>query len=675
MTPAAAGLRRETPPRRAGYRPGARGRSGRRARLLAITLGLFLGAGTFLARPAAGQAPPPPEGEQPGDDAGAPPRVRSVTLAGIEQANRGRVQGAMRLHGRSWWHPLRKNYFYGIDHLEFDLQRILDHLRGEGFLLARIVDATVDYPARDWVDLTIRVQEGPRFHVRGAGVEGVSGPMLASLAGHTKVRAGDPVRAAILQTDVVRLAEVCADRGFALARVRRELRLSADSADVVYGVELGPLVRVGEITASGQARTAPDVILREVAVREGDLLRLARVERSQDRLFDLGVFRSVQLVPRYDGAHPESTGATEVTADLNVEVQEKPPGWFGAGFGYSSGDKLRLSAEWGYRNLGGRARRVEAAGEISYSLLEDPGQRFTRPKEWRIEVSYNGPWMLGTPTRWQLRPYVRQKRWFDQAATNQEDVVGIALRGRWDLSRYRWLMGTIENKWTTQDSSFVTRFLSLEVAEDRRDFILDPGSGHLFQAGAEHAGGILGGQADFTRWTLGLTGYAPLSGGLVWARRLRAGYIHPYRLSRSQSALASVPLGERFFAGGGSSVRGYEDESLGPRRDGQSEGGLVQLLLNTELRFPLVWRIGGVAFVDAGNVWADYKEVTWSRFIDSWTESRFSALDVAYGVGAGLRLGTPVGPLRLDYAVKVGRGYRSVAGQDAEWHLNLGQAF
>jgi outer membrane protein assembly factor BamA len=283
--------------------------------------------------------------------------------------------------------------------------------------------------------------------------------------------------------------------------------------------------------------------------------------------------------------------------------------------------------------------------------------------------------LLGTPTRWQLRTYVEHKRWFEQTEALEEEVVGVALRGRWDLTRYRWLLGSLENKWTVQDSTFVTRFISLSVAEDRRDFILDPRSGRLFQAGAEHAGGILGGQTDFTRWTIGLTGYAPMGSGFTWARRLRAGYIHAYRVPHGQTALASVPLGERFFAGGGTSVRGYEEESLGPLRGGQSEGGLVLIVINTEARFPLFWKMGGVVFLDAGNVWADPEDITWSCFTRSWTSSDFSELDVAYGVGAGLRFHTPVGPVRLDYGVKIGQGYRSVSGRDSEWHLNLGQAF
>jgi outer membrane protein insertion porin family len=651
-----------------------RAASGRGRDAVGLLAAGWLAAGLLVA-PARAQVPPPPGGERKSADSEEPPRVRSVKLVGLEQASEGGVRGVMRLSGRSWWHPLRKNYFYGVDYLDFDLQRILDYLRWEGFLLAKIVDASIDYPSRECVDLTIRIEEGQRFHVRGWRLEGTPGNLHARLAGEVGVRPGDPVREVVLHGDVQRIAGVCGNGGYALANVRRELHLDGDSAEVVYDVELGPRVRVGKVTATGQQRTAPDVILREVALREGDLLRLARVGRSQDKLFDLGVFRSVQIVPRYEGAAPESTSAGEVSVDLNVEVLEKPPGWFGAGFGYSSRDRLRVSAEWGYRNLGGRARRVQATGEIAYSVREDADQRFKRPSDWEVELRYGAPWMLGTPTRWELRSYVREERRYDQPVPYSEDVIGVALQGRWDLTRYRWLLGSLENKWTVKDTSYVTRFISLSVAEDSRDFILDPSHGHLIQAGAEHAGGILGGQTDFTRWTLGLTHHTPMSGGVVWARRLRAGYIHAYRVKRGQSALASVPVGERLFAGGGSSVRGYQEESLGPHVDGQPQGGLVQLLFNTELRFPLAWKVGGVTFLDAGNVWADYKELTWSCLTGSWTDSDFSALDVAYSVGVGLRLRTPVGPVRLDYAVKIGQGYRSVSEQDYEWHLNLGQAF
>ncbi len=651
-----------------------RGREARgRRRILAL---VFLGvAATVFPARAVGQAPPAPDGERPVTDADRPPRVRRIALPGAEQIGRGEILDGMRLSERSWWNPLRRNYFYGLDYLELDLQRIQEHYRQEGFLLARIVDAQVDYPSREWVDLTIRVEEGPRFHVRGARLEGVSGELQQRLADRIKLRVGDPVRESAIQGDVLRLTEACSDRGHALAQVRRELRLTGDSAEVIYDLDVGPLVRVGTLTATGQTRTAPDVILREVVLKKGDPLRLARAERSQDRLFDLGVFRSVQIVPRYEGLKPDSAGTTEVTVDLDVVVQEKPPGWFGAGFGYSSRDRLRLSGEWGYRNLGGRARRLQIGGEISYSLLEEPGQRFKRPKAWQVEVSFDAPWMLGTPTRWQLRPYVEHTRWFEQTVAVEEDVIGVALRGRWDLTRYRWLLGSLENKWTTQDSTFVTRFISLSIAEDKRDFILDPRGGHLNQFGAEYAGGILGGEAEFARWTLGLSGYVPMGSGFVWARRIRAGYIHPYRVARGQTDLASVPISERYFTGGGTSVRGYADESLGPRLDGQSQGGLVLLVVNAEVRFPLFWRLGGVVFLDAGNVWADYRDLTWSCLTRSWSASGFNERDVAYGVGAGLRFSTPVGPIRLDYAVEVGQGYRDASGQDSEWHLNLGHAF
>ncbi len=614
------------------------------------------------------------------DDQGGisdPPRVRSIAFVGAEQMDAGELRQAMRLKQRSWWRPFRRNYFYGTDQLEPDLERVFNHYRSEGFLTAKIVSASVAYASRSWVDITIEVEEGPRFHVRSVSAHGLSPQVRAHHGDRLSLRVGAPLRERDLAASELDILESCSELGYALAEIDRELRLEGDSAAVLFWVRQGPLVRVGEIDAVGAARTDEDVVLREVALRSGRPLRLSRAERTQERLFDLGVFRSVRVLPQYDRIDPEHLRAEEVTVDLNVEVLEKAPGWYGLGFGYSSRDRVRMLGEWGYRNLGGRARRVQATGEIAYSLLEEPRERFRRPKEWEVELSYAAPWMFETPTRWQVRTYLRYKRWFEEEATLEEDIVGILLRARWDLSRYRRLIGSIENKWTTVDSTFVTRFLSLSYAEDRRDFILNPRSGRFIQARSEYAGGFLGGESDFTRWSVSLAGYIPLGSGFTWAHRVRGGYIHPLHVRRDATAYLNVPIDERYFAGGGTTVRGYEEESLGAREEGQtqSRGGLALLVLNAELRFRLFWRLGAAFFMDAGNVWADYEQITWSRFTRPWTHSDYSELDVAYGVGTGLRLGTPVGPLRLDYGFKIGRGHRRVSGSDSAWHLSLGQAF
>jgi outer membrane protein assembly factor BamA len=97
-------------------------------------------------------------------------------------------------------------------------------------------------------------------------------------------------------------------------------------------------------------------------------------------------------------------------------------------------------------------------------------------------------------------------------------------------------------------------------------------------------------------------------------------------------------------------------------------------LANAEFRFPIYWLIHGAVFADAGNLWDDPDEVKLARFIDGLDEGKPSVINVRYGVGAGLRFMTPVGPFRLDYGARIGSGL-GAGGRNGELHLSLGQAF
>ena len=113
---------------------------------------------------------------------------------------------------------------------------------------------------------------------------------------------------------------------------------------------------------------------------------------------------------------------------------------------------------------------------------------------------------------------------------------------------------------------------------------------------------------------------------------------------------------ERFFAGGANSVRGYRNDSLGPQVAGIPVGGEGMLIFNQEFRFPIYKWFRGVTFVDAGNVFPDPSSITF---------------DLDVGVGAGLRLATPVGLIRLDLGYPMsGTGTKS-----ARWYFSIGQAF
>ncbi len=590
----------------------------------------------------------------------------------------GDIRAAMRLKQRScWWKPFQKNFFYGTDHLEPDLERVLSLYRGEGFVFARIEEARVRYLSPEWAELQIKVHEGDRIWVRETEVTGTDASMREKLLEGIVIEVGQPLREQELRKDEARLLETCGDAGFALAEINREMRFLADSAAVIYHVALRPLVKVRDIRIEGNVRTKTRVIRRELALRPTETFRLAKAIDTQDRLFELGLFRSVRILPNYADTTGWISGRDAVDIDLQIRVSEKPAGWYGLGFGYSSADRARLLAEWGYRNIQGRGRALRMLAEMSYQFQQGGVREIWEP---HYEVTFTEPWLFDIPVRGQLSAYYR----FVRESSFDEDIAGLALRAGWRPARFKRMVAKIENKrtWVFRSddpdipAEYDTRFLSLSFIEDSRDFILDPRRGSFSQAVGEYAGGFLGGVATFTRWTASYASYVPLGPRATWAYRLRAGYLHPINMSIEEASSLPELLDERFRAGGGTTVRGYREESLGPydaEDPDQELGGLTLFLFNTELRFDLIGRIGAVLFIDGGNVWSDYHDIKASHFGHAWQRADYSELHVAYSVGSGLRFRTPVGPLRLDYGLKVGRAPRSSGPR--EWHLSLGQAF
>jgi outer membrane protein assembly factor BamA len=187
---------------------------------------------------------------------------------------------------------------------------------------------------------------------------------------------------------------------------------------------------------------------------------------------------------------------------------------------------------------------------------------------------------------------------------------------------------------------------------DTRDDLFDATRGQFFSATFEYGAGPLGSDVRFVKQVVSELYYRSLGRRLVMASAGRVGLA----AGQGQAVITS----ERFFAGGGNTVRGYEENTLGPRDSifGGAAGGNASLVLNQELRFPIVWRLRGVGFVDAGNVF------------DAVGDIRLGELRV--GAGFGVRVQTPFALLRVDLGTPIGRR----SGEPRlQWFFSIGQAF
>ena len=240
-----------------------------------------------------------------------------------------------------------------------------------------------------------------------------------------------------------------------------------------------------------------------------------------------------------------------------------------------------------------------------------------------------------------------------------------------------------------ESKSYTTRRVGLAMERDTRIDPFDPKGGSDLIGNTVVAGGVLKGSARFLKFGGTITTYRPVRRGLTLAFRLQTGYVNPFGhypgRSDSLRELDLIPVEDRFVTGGASSVRGYFENEIGSRTVVDSNGvgvpqivgGEVLLLGSAEARFPLVWILSGAVFMDAGNVWERPQDITVKRLF-TVTGRGAGYSDMRYSVGAGIRLNTPVGPVRFDYGWKLRRAKpeeRDLSSIRGTFHFSLGQAF
>jgi outer membrane protein insertion porin family len=373
-------------------------------------------------------------------------------------------------------------------------------------------------------------------------------------------------------------------------------------------------------------------------------------------------------------------------------------GWVLGGIGYNSSNQVRLSGEMGHRNIFGNAQRLVARSRVALDVdaLFDP--ELAAVGESAIELTFIEPRlfstrMLGSATVFRETsrlPTVQTGDGGTVEGTGTESAEGIALAAERKLGRRGRIRSALEHRWLTQEyataggdssRSFTTRSVDFLLERDRRDNPFDPRVGSFQNLFSEIAGGSLGGTSDFFKLSLSTSWYRGF-GDVVVATRVRGGWIHAFSVPDGATAQSQIPYEDRFRAGGAVTVRGYPEDSLGPQilapgqKDPATLRGLFVLIGNFELRFPLVWRFSGAVFLDGGNVWEEVDDMSLANFFPDLNNA--SIEDVRYSTGGGIRLGTPVGPLRVDYGHTLVRGeperiVRATGG--GEWHLSLGQAF
>ena len=653
----------------------------------------------LLACPFAGK----PSSAQKISEFETPRQVRRVEIHGNEAFSDRKLRGFLRTRGSSWFKPWRHPP-YRSDFVRFDRVTLQSYYRRHGFLAARVDSApAIPVPGTSArVDVHFFLTEGSLTRLAGVRLEGTTPLSEAEVQRVLKLEPSDPLDITMIEADRQAIEDHYADLGYAAVQVRDSLEVDSVRALVVYRIVPGPIVRMGQVGVEGIKDTRRRVVTRELTVHPGDILSRKKLAESQQRIYDTGLYGDV-IFERGD------IDSMTHLADLHLTVRERKMAWVDVGLGYGTLDQLRLTSEWGHRNIGHEGIRFVASGRLGFRVTTpDSAQPKSRLGNRRADAAISQPWIFGTRTQATVGGYAEQ---IVQTQTGDRALLlfplrayGASLALRRDL--WRWTRGTLafEHRHVISDStslkpapgeeekSYSTRRVGLSIERDTRINPFDPKAGSDLIGNTVIAGGVLKGSARFTKLSGAATTYIPVPRRITLALRLQAGYIRPFgeRAVPAGDTLSeierNIPVDDRFVTGGASSVRGYFENEIGFRIlsvesagvvKGEIRGGELLLLGSVEARFPLFWVLGGAAFMDAGNVWERPRDVSLKR-VFTVTGGGVGYSDMRYSVGAGIRIATPVGPVRFDYGWKLKRARsdeRDLSSSRGTFHFSLGQAF
>ncbi len=533
-----------------------------------------------------------------------------------------------------------------------DRDRLNAALRSEGYYLASL-DIAVDADARP-ARVRIAVDPGPRYEIAEVEVRAADGgaipggPITAKELG---LAIGAPARGPDVQSAGDAISGILARRAHPYARVvdlQAQVNHAQRTMRVVYVVDPGPAVRLGEARVSGLEQVEEEAVLRRLRYNSGDAYDPERLEETRQALVDLGVFSGVRVRLSEERAGPD--GLTPVT----ITVTERPMRFVGFGVSYGTEDGAAANVYWGHRNLLGGAERFRVGATIAGVGRSE----FTDPGEFDYTVG-------ATFTE---RDFLTRRQTLDlsvQAISERPDAFrrnALVLSGIVSRPIAKGLTGSLgltleQSRIDEGEQSTTNTLLGVPGALtfDRTDDPLDPSRGFRLNAAATPYASLLGDSGSFVIGRLGGSTYFNLAGDGELVAAVRGSYGAIIGLG----GLFDVPADKRFYAGGGGSIRGFGFQEVGPiGPDGDPLGGLSLLEVSGELRYRFSESIGVVGFIDGGNVYrSEYPQLN---------------EELRWGAGIGARYYTAIGPIRVDFAVPINRR----AG-DSAWafYVSIGQAF
>ena len=587
---------------------------------------------------------------------GGATKVSSINFIGNRAFSDSQLRDIVTTTQSGWFDFLKSTNVYDPDRLNLDRELVRQYYLKNGYADVRVITANAELDREgQGFFITLVIDEGERYSFGNVVIDSKLPEITPeALRGELLTFSGSVFNAQQIEKSVEALTLRASGLGVPFARVAP--RVDRDVANrlinLTYEVTEGPRVYIERIDISGNVRTKDYVIRREFRLAEGDAYNPLMVDQAKKRLEGLGFFKSVKV--------ERAPGSSNDRVNLMVLIEEQPTGELSFGAGYSSQEGVIGDISITERNLFGNGQfvRLKVGGSI---------ERF------QIDLSFTEPRFLDRNIAAGFDLFHKELDQIDSSGYKSRKSGG-ALRLGFPIAENIWIntsyMLSLDNIYQTSiyasravkeaEGDALTSALGTSITYDGRNHPRDPNRGVYFQLGSDFAG--VGGDVKYVRVQGEIRGYYPIYEKITLVGRLTAGHIAGW-------GGEDVRLLDMFYRGG-ETVRGFAKSGYGPRdlNTNSALGGDTHWAANVEVRFPLPlipeeFGMTGAIFADAGsnfgaaalaknlNNCANRAQTAGPGIFDAVCLADDSS--VRASVGAGLLWNSPLGPIRLDYAIPI----------------------
>ncbi len=597
-------------------------------------------------------------------------KIRDVQFIGNNSISSDELRGVISTRSQDALSFINDSGVYSQDAFERDLLVISAHYWDRGYANVKVGTPSLRLSRdKQYMYLSIPIDEGPVFTIQSVSFKG---DLIGSSAENLKrisIRPGMTFARTTIAEDREHLSSYYQDQGYAYANVLPLTKVDPIKRKIslTFEVARGKRAYFERINIRGNSKTRDKVIRREMKISEGELFNNTNLEISKRRITALGFFENVVVSTK--------RGSSDEFVEVNVEVSERATGTFQIGAGFSSVENFIAQAQISQNNLFGRGQTLALQAQLS-SLRQLFLLRFVEPyfldTRWTFAFDlYNqsrgfgtfyrnatgGTLTWGYPLSYEARAFLTYKL---------EDV--SITTGSGGFANLGATSAPIQA--TSVANLFrggATSSLRASLSWDSRNNRLFPTAGWYHTLFAEYASQYTGSENKFIRWGGFIRHYRPLFGPFVLHFNAELGF------TTSTDPLG-VPISERYLVGGIYDIRGYAPRSLGPKLLTQNPGdvgqplgslplgGNMQIIINTEVEFPLFKKVGisGIVFYDMGNAYnlenrycsgLARKNSTIPIQFDPCFRFESLTTGIRKSVGFGFRWISPIGPLRFEWGI------------------------